>query len=132
LTGGCRSQAVTWAPRRGGGVEVLHAYANPNPQLNAALGHLAEPAEPPRISNSGPSWEPRLDCDPVPDGASPISPRPLNRRLTAKEREAIVIAYGSGAPQKFLAVQYGISDRSVKRLVSKARKSGAILRTRAV
>jgi DNA-binding transcriptional regulator LsrR (DeoR family) len=41
------------------------------------------------------------------------------------------MAYGEGVEQKVLAVQYGISDRSVKRLVSKARKSGIVLRTRA-
>jgi hypothetical protein len=112
-------------------VEVLHAYANSNPQLDAALDHLAEPAEL-WIRDSGPSSEPRLDCDPSLDDVPPVPPRSLNRRLTAEQREAIVSAYGAGAPQKVLAVQYGISDRSVKRLVSKVRKSGTTLRTRAV
>jgi DNA-binding transcriptional regulator LsrR (DeoR family) len=42
------------------------------------------------------------------------------------------MAYAGGVKQKVLAVQYGISDRSVKRLVSKARRSGTVLRTRAV
>jgi DNA-binding transcriptional regulator LsrR (DeoR family) len=60
-----------------------------------------------------------------------VPPRPLNRRLTLEQREAIVIAYSNGVEQKALAVQYGISDRSVRRLVSKARTSGTILRTRA-
>ena len=41
------------------------------------------------------------------------------------------MAYAAGATQKAFAVEYGISDRSVKRLVSKARKSGTVLRTRA-
>jgi DNA-binding CsgD family transcriptional regulator len=109
-------------------VEVLHAYANPNPQLDASFDRLAESTEH-WISDSGPSWEPRLDCDPAPGD---VPPRPLNRRLTAEQREAIVIAYSNGMPQKDLAVQYGISDRSVKRLVANARKSGLQLRTRAV
>jgi transposase len=42
------------------------------------------------------------------------------------------MAYRGGMPQKDLAVQYGISDRSVKRLIAEARKSGAALRARAV
>jgi DNA-binding transcriptional regulator LsrR (DeoR family) len=41
------------------------------------------------------------------------------------------MAYAAGTSQRNLAVQYGISDRSVKRLVSKARTSGTVLRTRA-
>ncbi|MCH7229944.1 hypothetical protein L0U85_03585 [Glycomyces sp. L485] len=57
-----------------------------------------------------------------------MPPRPLNRRLTLEQREAIVIAYSEGVEQKVLAVQYDISDRSVKRLI--ARKSGVPLRTR--
>jgi DNA-directed RNA polymerase specialized sigma24 family protein len=95
------------------------------------LDRLAEPAEP-SSSASGPSWEPYPYYDPAPDDAPPVSPRPLNRRLTAEQREAIVIAYGAGAEQKDLAVQYGISDRSVKRLVSRARESGVVLRARAI
>jgi hypothetical protein len=112
-------------------VEVLHAYANPNPQLDAILNHLAEPAEP-WNSPSGPSSEPCPDCDPEPDDAPPVLPRPLNRRLTAEQREAIVMTYAGGTAQKALAIEYGISSRSVKRLVSKARRSGADLRTRAI
>jgi hypothetical protein len=111
-------------------VEVLHAYANPNPPLDATLDRLAEPAEP-RLSDPGPSWEPRLDCDPVPEDAPLVPPRSLKRRLTVEQRETIVLAYGAGTPQRTLAIQYGISDRSVKRLVSKARQSGTALRTRA-
>ncbi|THV33574.1 hypothetical protein FAB82_25900 [Glycomyces buryatensis] len=42
------------------------------------------------------------------------------------------MAYNHGVPQKTLAVQYGISDRSVKRLIANARKSGLQLRTRAI
>jgi DNA-directed RNA polymerase specialized sigma24 family protein len=42
-------------------------------------------------------------------GAS-VAPRPLSRRLSPEQREAIVIAYAGGVPQKDLAVQYGISD----------------------
>lgn len=109
-------------------MELLHAYANPNPQLDASLDRLPESW----IPDSGPSREPRFDCDPVPNDSPPVPPRPLNRRLTAEQREAIILAYGAGVPQKVLAVQYGISDRSVKRLVSQARKSGAVVRTRAV
>lgn len=112
-------------------VEVLHAYANPNPQLDASLDRLAESAEP-WISDSGPSWEPRPDCDPVPNDALTVPARSLNRRLTVQQREVIVMAYNNGIAQKDLAVKYGISDRSVKRLISKARESGVILRTRPI
>jgi hypothetical protein len=125
-----RSQPVTGGRKRSP-VEVLHAYANPTPQLDAALDRLTEPAEP-ETSDAGPSWEPRPDCNPVPDDASPMLPRPLDRRLSAEQRKAIVVAYGAGARQKALAVQYGISDRSVKRLIAKARKTGTVLRTRGV
>jgi DNA-binding transcriptional regulator LsrR (DeoR family) len=59
-------------------------------------------------------------------------PRPLDRRLTLEQREAIVIAYSNGVEQKALAVQYGLSERSVKRLIANARNSGAALRTRAI
>jgi DNA-directed RNA polymerase specialized sigma24 family protein len=95
------------------------------------LDHLAEPAEP-WISDSGPSWEARPDCDLVADDAPPVRSRPLDRRLSVDQREAIVRAYADGMVQKDLAVQYGISDRSVKRLIANARKSGLKLRARAV
>ncbi|WP_425461602.1 sigma factor-like helix-turn-helix DNA-binding protein [Glycomyces buryatensis] len=112
-------------------MEVLHAYANPNPQLDGSLDRLAEPVKS-WLSDSGPSWEPRSDCEPALDDAPPVPPRSLNRRLTAEQREAILMAYNHGVPQKTLAVQYGISDRSVKRLIANARKSGLQLRTRAI
>ncbi|WP_091039748.1 sigma factor-like helix-turn-helix DNA-binding protein [Glycomyces harbinensis] len=112
-------------------VEVLHAYAKPNPQLDASLDRLAEPAEL-WIPDSGPVGEPRLNGDPSPDDAPPVPPRPLKRRLTVEQRKAIVLAYNHGVPQKALAIQYGLSDRSVKRLIAEARKSGLPLRTRAI
>jgi DNA-directed RNA polymerase specialized sigma24 family protein len=94
------------------------------------LDHLAEPAEP-WISNSGLSWEPRPDYDPAPDDASPAPPRALNRRLTAEQQDAIIMEYINGVRQKALAVHYGISERSVKRLIANARRSGVQLRGRA-
>jgi hypothetical protein len=124
-----RSQPVTGGHKRSQ-VEVLHAYANPNPQLDATLDRLAESDEP-SISASGPSWEPHTECDPVPGDEPPVAPRPLDRRLTAEQRMAIVVAYAGGTSQKSLAVQYAISDRSVKRLIATARKSGTELRSRA-
>jgi len=104
-------------------VEVLHAYAKPNPQIDAVLDRLENSLKADE-SPSGPSREPRLDCDPAPDDAPPVPPRPLDRRLTAEQREVIIVAYSRGIPQKDLAVQYGISDRSVKRLIAIARKAG--------
>jgi DNA-binding transcriptional regulator LsrR (DeoR family) len=67
----------------------------------------------------------------MPGDAMSVPPRPLDRRLTAEQSETIVMAYAGGTAQKVLAAQHGISDRSVKRLVSKARRSGAVLRNRA-
>jgi DNA-directed RNA polymerase specialized sigma24 family protein len=84
------------------------------------------------MSASGPSSEPSPGCDPVPDDA-PLAPaRPLVRRLTAEQRGAIVKAYASGKSQKDFALQYGTSERSVKRLVNYARRSGMEIRTRAI
>ena len=47
----------------------------------------------------------------------PVAPRLLHRRLTAEQREAIVTAFNHGTPQGELAARYGISVRSVRRLV---------------
>lgn len=112
-------------------LDLLHSYSNPNPQLDASLDRLTEHARP-WILDSGPSWEPPLRSDSATDDALQVQPRPLDRRLTAEQREAIAFAYGAGASQKDLAVKYGISDRSVKRLVARARAAGAVLRTRSI
>jgi hypothetical protein len=107
-------------------VEVLHAYANGNPQLDAAMDCLVEPSDA-WIPDSGPSWKGSPGGGDVP----PVPQRSLQRRLTDEQREAIIKAYASGVLQKDLTTQYGICNRSVKRLVANARKSGALLRSRA-
>ncbi|WP_081687150.1 sigma factor-like helix-turn-helix DNA-binding protein [Glycomyces tenuis] len=50
-------------------------------------------------------------------------PRSLHRRLSDVQREAIVTAFNHGTPQKELAARYGISVRSVRRLVRDSRES---------
>ncbi|MEU5871920.1 sigma factor-like helix-turn-helix DNA-binding protein [Glycomyces sp. NPDC047369] len=53
-------------------------------------------------------------------------PRPLHRRLSSEQRSALVASYTAGVRQKDLAVKYGISVRSVKRLVQRARTAESI------
>jgi DNA-directed RNA polymerase specialized sigma24 family protein len=52
-------------------------------------------------------------------------PRPLCQRLSPEQRSALVAAYGTGARQKDLAAEYGISIRSAKRLLRAARDSAS-------
>lgn len=65
------------------------------------------------------------------ENAADRIPRPLHRRLSADQRMTLVASFKSGVKQKDLAVQYGISTRSVKRLIRAARDAGtAVLSTR--
>ncbi len=87
---------------------------------------MAAPLEPP-TSPSGPSWQPRPDCDPsFVDKPPLLQPHALSRRLTADQRLEIAVAFSNGIPQKELAAAHGISIRSVKRLVKTARNAGVI------
>ncbi|WP_372451658.1 sigma factor-like helix-turn-helix DNA-binding protein [Glycomyces salinus] len=112
-------------------VDLLHSYSNPSPQVDAVLDRLEAPIEPSEPI-SGPSWRAFNGWGSPPTHAEFVTPRLLNQRLSAEQREAIVMAYAGGTPQKLLAAQYGISDRSVKRLIANARRSGMRLRTRAI
>jgi DNA-binding NarL/FixJ family response regulator len=108
-----------------GMVEVLHAYAKPNPQVDAILESL-ENAQEADESSSGLSWQSRSGSE-LPVIVTPsMPPRILHRRLTAEQRQAIVTAFSHGTPQKELAARHDISVRSVRRLVRDARESTAI------
>ena len=104
-------------------VEVLRSYSNPNPQLDEAIDSMAAPSEP-LSAASGPSWQPRPDCDPSISDSLPLpQPHALSRRLTADERSKVALAFNNGTPQKELAAAYSISVRSVKRLVKATREA---------
>lgn len=79
-----------------------------------------------RAGNPGPSYAP----GPVTGGVIETNygkpPRPLNQRFSPKARSALAAAFASGVKQKDLAREYGISVRSVKRLVQQARTAGII------
>jgi DNA-binding transcriptional regulator LsrR (DeoR family) len=47
----------------------------------------------------------------------PASPRALGERLSPVQRDALITAFNAGATQEALAAEYGISIRSIKRLV---------------
>lgn len=83
---------------------------------------MVAPSEP-LTAASGPSWQPRPNCDPSVANNLPLpQPHALNRRLTADQRREIAAAFNNGTPQKELAATHGISIRSVKRLVHAARE----------
>jgi len=54
--------------------------------------------------------------------APAVPPRALRRCLTDQQRQTIVDAFCDGAPQQVLADRYGISVRSLKRLLRAARE----------
>lgn len=87
------------------------------------IDSLAAPSESP-ASPSGPSWQPRLDCEPAFTDKPPLpQAHALSRRLTADQRREIAIAFTNGIPQKELAAAHGISIRSVRRVVKAAREA---------
>ncbi|MDA1360268.1 hypothetical protein O1R50_11580 [Glycomyces luteolus] len=47
----------------------------------------------------------------------PAPSRTLGKRLSPTDRDTLIAAFNAGASQQHLATQYGISIRSVKRLV---------------
>ncbi|GAB4001824.1 hypothetical protein GCM10029992_38360 [Glycomyces albus] len=47
----------------------------------------------------------------------PAPPRALSKRLTSTDQAELITAFNAGATQKTLAATYGISTRSIKRLV---------------
>ncbi|WP_205326744.1 sigma factor-like helix-turn-helix DNA-binding protein [Glycomyces sp. YM15] len=52
-------------------------------------------------------------------------PRALDKRFSPETRAALAEAFASDVKQKDLAREYGTSIRSVKRLLQRARTSGA-------
>jgi DNA-directed RNA polymerase specialized sigma24 family protein len=82
------------------------------------LERALEADEPP----SDPSWWPGYDGELSVTDTPPVPPRSLHRRLTTEQRAAIVNAFNHGTPQKELAASYGISVRSVRRLIHVARQ----------
>jgi hypothetical protein len=48
-------------------------------------------------------------------------PRPLRRHFSVDQWDALAAAFVSGVRQRDLAIQYGISVRSVKRLIHQGR-----------
>lgn len=77
-----------------------------------------------RAGNAGPSYSPGPANGGVIETNYGKPPRPLNQRFSSEVRFALAAAFASGVKQKDLAREYGISIRSVKRLVQEARKSG--------
>ncbi|MDA1363060.1 sigma factor-like helix-turn-helix DNA-binding protein [Glycomyces luteolus] len=54
----------------------------------------------------------------LPEVAYPPAPsRTLGKRLSPTDRDTLIAAFNAGASQQLLATQYGISIRSIKRLV---------------
>ncbi|WP_460545503.1 sigma factor-like helix-turn-helix DNA-binding protein [Glycomyces halotolerans] len=102
-------------------VEVLHAYSNPSSQVDAALRPIGTDFKQPdgRSSLSRQSHDGSVVAF---SDALAVPPRALRRRLTDQQRQAIVEAFHDGVPQQVLADRYGISVRSVKRLVRAARE----------
>lgn len=116
-----RSQAFT----RDHMVELTIATLNTPPQVDGLLQQLSGPDS---ISNgvSGPSWRSDTAAEYAVEDTSGRTPRPLHRRLSPEQRTALAAAFASGIRQKDLAAEYGISIRSVKRLVHVAREAGQI------
>ena len=103
-------------------VGLTLAYSNPNPQLDGLLKRLSGPL-PARAANPGPSYNPEPESDDVVETSYGRPPRPLNQRLSSDARAELVAAFASGIKQKDLAHEYGVSVRSVKRLVQQARNT---------
>ena len=47
----------------------------------------------------------------------PAPPRTLTKRLSPTDRDTLIAAFNAGTSQQHLATEYGISIRSIKRLV---------------
>ncbi|MEU5871928.1 sigma factor-like helix-turn-helix DNA-binding protein [Glycomyces sp. NPDC047369] len=103
---------------------------NTPPQVDALLKRLSGPFTDPS-ELPGPSWRSNTSTASTIESTGARVPRPLHRRLSPSQRSALVAAYASGVKQKDLAAEYGISIRSVKRLLQNARTSGLSVRTRA-
>jgi hypothetical protein len=102
-------------------VDLIVATLNTSPQVDGLLGCLSGPL-PSDGGDSGPSCR---DASAADAGFTSIGPRrpprPINQRLSPQTRSDLVSAFFAGANQGDLATEYGISVRSVKRIVHAAR-----------
>jgi DNA invertase Pin-like site-specific DNA recombinase len=99
-------------------VGLTLAYSNPNPQLDGLLERLSGPS-PARGPETGPSALNAPDEQP-PTAYPPAPPRSIGKRLSPTDRDTLTIAFNAGVSQARLATEYGISIRSIKRLVQGA------------
>jgi DNA-directed RNA polymerase specialized sigma24 family protein len=96
---------------------------NTPPQVDGLIGLLSGPF-PAASGVSGPSWPSGKAGEFIVEDTAERVPRPLHRRLSHDQRAALIAAFASGIKQRDLAAQYGISIRSIKRLVRAARGTG--------
>ncbi|WP_162145992.1 sigma-70 family RNA polymerase sigma factor [Glycomyces tenuis] len=94
---------------------------NTSPQVDGLLGRLSGPI-PSNDGTSVPSWRSGAAAEYIIGDSSTRVPRPLHRRLSPDQRTALIASFTAGVKQKDLAIQYGVSIRSVKRLVRSARE----------
>jgi hypothetical protein len=106
-------------------VELILASLNTPPQVDGLLGRLSGPL-PYRAETSGPSWRSDSAAGYTVENVAGRVPRPLNRRLSHNQRVALVVSFASGVKQHDLADKYGISVRSVKRLIHLSREQNVI------
>jgi len=102
--------SLTWAF-----VGLTLAYSNPNPQLDGLIERLSGPL-PARGPETGPVT-PETPDEPPPVAYPPAPSRALGKRLSPTDRDTLIAAFNAGTSQQHLATEYGISTRSVKRLV---------------
>ena len=96
-------------------VGLTLAYSNPNPQLDGLIERLSGPL-PARGPETGPV-APGSPDEPPPVAYPPAPSRALGKRLSPTDRDTLIAAFNAGTSQQHLATEYGISIRSVKRLV---------------
>jgi hypothetical protein len=80
---------------------------------------------PARAEKSGPSCTGRTPAAADVEVSYGQPPRALAKRFSSETSAALAEAFASGVKQKDLARQYGISIRSVKRLLQQARAAQA-------
>ncbi len=102
-------------------VELILAYLNTPPQVDGLFRRLLGPCSL-DAEASCPSRRAGSVAEDCVENAADRIPRPLHRRLSADQRMTLVASFKSGVKQKDLAVQYGISTRSVKRLIRSPRR----------
>lgn len=118
LPGHGRSQLFTTGHTRSQ-VGLSLAYSNPNPQLGGLPKRLTGPL-PARGPETGP-MTPGSRGE-LPEVAyPPVPPRPLGKRRSPTDRDTLIAAFNAGTSQQHLATEYGISIRSIKRILREHR-----------